>query len=422
MKKIIWGVHSGKPSITEYLINRYRDGVLFVVDKNLGGGELLGKAILEPSRIRDYAPGEVQVIIATERHIGEIKEQARAYGHEAVSVKEDLEEEYTSFRLSGFPQDEAGFTPRILSINFTEECNLRCVWCYFHGVAGRAVNTVGGEGRRDISDEALARILESVRTIPSIRVLQYSTAGELFTNNQWFERVSAVLDAMPNIEEFILTTNGMLLNEENVGKLTSLKVPHITLNVSIDGLSPAETEKYRVGSSYERIKKNLRALYSKVKDSGRWTITLQSYHPLRKDEDPSAPFKPKYLLNDFPDLPCGVGIVFPPRLPEECGRDGYFAEYGMESILMERYKGELLCPIPFEQIYFDCMGNMRMCPCGQFSREIIIGKAGGNALETWRSSAIMQRVRDDLSHFKPSPHCGHCPSQDSQKTYYLKYI
>lgn len=275
MNIVIWGVNSSRPSMTEYLVRHYFDDVLFVVDNNeiLWGNNFLGKKIVGPLKIQEYDPENVKVIIATYAYIDEITQQAQLLGYQAISFVRDMKEEYSRFRLSVFTKDASGYLPKILHINFTEDCNLQCVWCYFHGIAGRPVNISNGCSH-NITDETLTKVINSVRDIHSIDTICYATAGELFMNKRWFEQISYVLREMPSIKEFILTTNGMLLTEENIQKLMELSILKIKVNVSIDGDSPEETEKYRIHSSYEKIKRNVRRLISLTKNSDKIDIAI----------------------------------------------------------------------------------------------------------------------------------------------------
>jgi len=424
MNIIIWGVNSTRPSMTEYLIKKHPDEVLFIISNNPAswGKHVLGKKVIGPSVLEEYSCDRVKVIIATYKHIEEIKAQALTYGHNAVSFVWDMKEEYSGYLLQNCSRDKNGYTPRHLHINFTEECNLSCIWCYFHGLAGREVNpnppSSGGKAKH-ISDTVLKDIVNSVRDIHSVDTLCFATAGELFVNKRWFEQVSFVLKELPQIKTFILTTNGMLLHEKNIQKLIDLNVAKIQLHISIDGNSPQETEEYRVNSSYDTIRQNLMLLQSKIDCGGKFSVDIQSRHPLdvQKGERPDSPISPKYLAEDFPNFTCGTGIVIVPDLDKaDC-----FADYGLKPTVFHRkdHSVRMLCRDPFESIYFDYLGNMRMCACGQFSEQIIIGKAGDHCLDVWQNNKILQEVRRQFEKFEPSPYCGHCTMQNLKQLHYL---
>lgn len=416
MNIVIWGVNSSKPSMTEYLVQRYFDDVLFVVDNNksLWDNDFLGKKIVSPLKIQDYDPKNTKIIIATYFYIDEIIEQARLLGYQAISFVRDMKEEYSQYRLSIFAKDTDGrYIPKVLHINFTEECNLQCVWCYFHGIAGRPVNKSNG-GFRDITDETLAKIMNSVRNIHSIDMLCYATAGELFMNKRWFEQVSYVLREMPSIKKFKLTTNGMLLTEENIRKLMRLRVSKFEITISIDGNSPEETEKYRINSSYERIKQNVHRLISLTENSDKFDIGIECYQPYKVGMNPNQSVFPQYLRDDFPNQRHGSGYVVTPNLSNK-----NFEEYGLKSACIKRDVGKLLCHMPFEGIYFDCLGNMRMCACGQFSGQLVIGQCDEDALDVWQNSEIMRTVRQKLGNFESCEYCGHCFWQNFDTINYL---
>lgn len=420
MDTIVWGVNSDRPSMTEYLIRHNFEDILFIVDNNpaLWGTKLLGKEIASPERVHCFASGSVKIIIATRNHIDTIREQARNYGHDAVSFVRDMKTEYAKFILEdihGAVKDETGYLPKMLHINFTEVCNLRCIWCYFHGLAGKEVNDHSScTSLHEISMETLAEIVNNIREIHSIETLCYATAGELFMSKNWFEQVSYVLSELPQIQSFILTTNGMLLNEKNIEKLFKLAVPQIALNISIDGNSPEETERYRVNSSYNKIKQNIQLLQSRIKGGNKIKLYIQSRHPLQRNENPFSPYIPQYLRNDFPDIPCSAAIVATPDLENIC-----FSEYGLESKGFSRNSKNYLCQAPFMELYFDYLGNMRMCPCGQFSHQIKIGDTGRNCIETWQNSEVLQTVRQQFLNFESCKYCGHCPSQNIDMVHYL---
>lgn len=366
-----------------------------------------GVQVIPPAQI----PEDAAIVVASNYYLEIIHglDPAHAEERQLYVLREGQVMEFRELK------NERGYLPQMLSINFTEECNLRCVWCYFHGISGREINNIKPGHMRNISDETLAAIIDSVRGIRSIHTLVYATAGELFMNRRWFEQVSTVLRELPNIKKFILTTNGMMLDEANAEKLIKLNVDQIEVNFSIDGDSPQETEKYRVNSSYDKIRENIYRIQSRTKDSGKFTFCLQSYHPLQKGETPERPHVPDYLQKDFPGMHIGYGIVVTPDLE----RDD-FSAYQLKSVAIHRkLKIDRACYDPFENMYFDCLGNMRMCACGQFSHQLIIGKAGENCLDQWQNSEIMTEVRQKLLALEPCRYCGHCTMQNIDPVHYL---
>ena len=184
--------------------------------------------------------------------------------------------------------------PRVLRIEPAAKCNLACSHC-----PTGTVDMVRGLMKNETFERALAEIEEN---IASIKVVVFYHGGEPLLNKSFYSMVSRVRELSNDL--FIKTvTNGMLLNEKNISKF--LKCGLNEIEISLDGLSPTESEEVRVKSNSKKIIENVKQLIvARDQTASSLKINVTTTQFLRskteaKDPEKLIPNTPKWLRDEF---------------------------------------------------------------------------------------------------------------------------
>lgn len=145
--------------------------------------------------------------------------------------------------------------PSRVTLSDSGACNLKCIMC------GSGRNYRGED--KDVS----MRTMEEVEKIlPGLRQIRLTGDGDPFfrkDTREFLERFDPA--RYPNLE-FILLTNGIMLNRKMWDRIKHNNIGEIW--VSIDAAAKETYEKIRVGGRWETLMENLR-LISEIRKSGR---------------------------------------------------------------------------------------------------------------------------------------------------------
>jgi len=157
---------------------------------------------------------------------------ARRKEENSLLLREDLARRATEFR--GLPE--------VVALHTTERCNLRCVMC------PRAL----GQGKLQLSRDRMAAVCDEL--FPTAKKVALSgAAGEPLLSD-----FDLVLErALAHGVRVDVVTNGTELTEA-LYRTAAPAFDHV--NVSIDSHLPDVYERIRVGSRFERVDRNLRAI------------------------------------------------------------------------------------------------------------------------------------------------------------------
>jgi MoaA/NifB/PqqE/SkfB family radical SAM enzyme len=154
------------------------------------------------------------------------------------SLADPITSVYTSPRF-------LGTAPLKVYFDFTNRCNLSCRHCITS--SSPHVDTTG-----ELSPE---RIISLVNEMAQLGVLELATGGgEPLFHPHWTVLLESVTNAGMNL---IVTTNGLLLTKEAVGKLK--RIGPLEIRVSFDG-GPALHEHVRGANTYRRALRGLERL------------------------------------------------------------------------------------------------------------------------------------------------------------------
>lgn len=134
--------------------------------------------------------------------------------------------------------------PKILYIETTNRCNLRCKGCIIY--------RGNWEPERDISLEELIRISDQ---LPDLEQVYLHGIGEPLLNNE----LSEIIQHLKNRSVYVLfNSNGVLLNNKRRQELINTELDE--LRISLDAASSAGYKKIRNSDQFEQIVENLKSL------------------------------------------------------------------------------------------------------------------------------------------------------------------
>jgi molybdenum cofactor biosynthesis enzyme MoaA len=165
--------------------------------------------------------------------------------------------------------------PRLVSIETTNRCNAKCVFCPNRSLARE---------RAVMSDGLFQKILEDCRRFP-LKAIEPFLNGEPFMDPRLIERLEMIRRMLPQTA-VSLYSNGSLMTPDKIDRLVGLGVEHLI--ISVNTIDP---EKYRqtTGLDFEKTKANLDYLTDPVRRSSvarriTFRITRQSDTTLAEQE------------------------------------------------------------------------------------------------------------------------------------------
>ena len=416
-KKIVFGAIDTYKSVTKYFMEKYDIAYIIDNDRNKQGKDFYGVKIYPVEKLLEEKKDEVDILIAVQSAKKEITAQLESFGFVKdkdffffyETYEKDTLFDYIYWR--NVKMENGKYVPTSLHLELSGVCNLKCTYCPYHGFA----NIKDGH-RKLMSWEMLIKIAEQVKRIPSIETLDVSGHGEIFLNRNWFEMLEYLWQETA-IKNLVIYTNGMLLTEENVQKLANLKYESITLEVSIDGLSPEENNVYRKRSDYEIVKKNLEYALN-VLSNDRFTKMITNSYVIEKEELERADYQinyydltmplPEYLVKDFGNQ-VTIGTQPTNIIPNKNGELPQKSQ-GIEFVRVStRYNG--CCIYLFNCIAIDCEGNMRFCACAWGSLQSYANVMQcENLLFEFQNNKEMQLAREQKLNRIDSAACKNCPN------------
>lgn len=334
---------------------------------------------------------ELVVVITTNRHIEEMENQIRSYGvtdyYVAVRDIDEFKNPEDIASFSGIKTDNP--MPTILNLELSGVCNLRCIYCPFHGF----LNLKKDKGL--MTWGILNKILDQLSMFETFETLSVVGAGELFLHPEWYEMTCCIIERL-GVSKLIIYTNGMLLNKENVYKIKKIKNVNIELEVSIDGENPSECDLYRVGSSYDNIRENVKFAEKELCGEGTVRITIfnlcladdQSLkddgYIIDQNNDP-----PSFLKEDFPNLHI---VSRKPNL--DFGIKGIIP--GFKKVKIQKKPPYPYCWNTFNRMAINYRGGLLRCSCGRAGIKEIANVMEDDILQIWKTDVMMEKAREHI--------------------------
>lgn len=417
---VLFGAGSGH--ILSYFLEKYPQKIVGIIDndKNKWGkiknvvvdGKNISYEIKSPDYLKEL-PDDFKIIITTYKFIDEIGKQLNELGYNGrwmSALREIAEFNAYEFRLFEKKIDPNKPVLKQLCLEITNYCNCRCIYCPYHGVQNLK------RGNRGAMDwKVIKAITESCKNIPSLEAVNASINGEIFMHPEWDLMIQYIVDNT-QIKEVVLYTNGMLLSKKNIDKLLNIRAERVSLVVSIDGKSPEENDRYRIGDNYVRIKENIYALTRKrnkaksnleIVITNNYTLTEQEYKDNCKKEWPFRIETPEFLQRDFPQISSTSHRTF---VYKSKYREDTFGDLKYEKLSWpDNYFNR--CTNLYTDICVLWNGDIQICSCGAACMESPIGNViNDDILDVFIENPRFNEYRKLIFEGKEKPKmCDGCP-------------
>jgi radical SAM protein with 4Fe4S-binding SPASM domain len=274
------------------------------------------------------------------------------------------------YRVEGFQR---------IRIEVASVCNLRCVYC----PTGTSYHYPGVY--RGIMDlDMFLKVVEQIREVKTLHTAYLYLGGEPLLNKNLAIMCRALKEAT-YITDLSFITNAMLITEDFCKSLEGSGVDRIT--VSIDGRSPEENDRYRVGAKYEKIRDNVLML-KKYADMYGIKIIIGNIIIPNKDELDRKPETPEYLKRDFPGI--HVATYYANTWPGL--KDEYIEKEGLKVYTPFLH---YLCYNPFYEVDVRVNGDVVMC-CNDLLSEYVMGNIKDNTLMEIFNNDKYREVRKNM--------------------------
>jgi sulfatase maturation enzyme AslB (radical SAM superfamily) len=271
--------------------------------------------------------------------------------------------------------------PTHIRIETASACNLRCQHCTT-GVAYKSTD------RRVMSMEMFERVLDQVRTLTTIRTAIMYLGGEPLLNKHHATMCQRV-KAETQITTVKFVTNAMLLTEKWCDEIAAANVDGI--HISIDGRSPEENDRIRVGASYETIRDNVRMLEKRLREAGCQTRIMLANTIFRRPDDLMRPTVPEFIRRDFPGIKVssGYAMVWPGMTAQDTTLD---------DLQVYQEKPRRFCDHPFYDLAVRANGDIILCCYDISGRQVMGNVMKDDLLELYQSERYVQIRRAMLRH------------------------
>lgn len=181
--------------------------------------------------------------------------------------------------------------PEVVRIEPASICNLKCIHC---------PTGIGKSKDRGVMSEKTFRIILRNLKKLKIRVVVMYHGGEPFLNKRIFEWISTIKSIGVGLTKVV--TNGILLKDDMLIRIVESGLDSIEF--SIDGQSPEENNRIRIGSNYYQVANTIKKLIriKEEKSSNKPAIFIcntQFIDSQKKFPTARYPSTPEFILNDF---------------------------------------------------------------------------------------------------------------------------
>lgn len=277
--------------------------------------------------------------------------------------------------------------PRVVAIELTNVCNLRCTYC-------DAQQRAQMRPRGYMAESTLRNVVSQVRELRVQRV-RFIGAGEATMHPQFARLVRLAAGCAPVVT---VTTNGQLLSEDNCAALTESAD---IVEVSVDSDHAAAYERLRVGAKFPTLLRNLERLRNTAA-SRNARLLLHIRLMIRPSDQQQAPRLTKFWQ--------GRGdTVSTQRINDYSLAGGDMFPASSDPHLFRR------CPAPFKLLDVNWNGDVPLCDSSALQAKdpagVILGNVDVTPLkEIWICDLMKQYRRGHRQReFGLAPLCQGCP-------------
>lgn len=189
------------------------------------------------------------------------------------------------------------FYPTIVTLELTNECNLRCKHCYAYA---------GERLENELTYEEIKRLLRALHDAGTMEI--ELSGGEPLLRPDLMK----IINAAQSLDfEITLITNGILIKKETAKKLSDFSIKHV--QISLDGLKEAH-EYIRGKGTFESTVRAIKELRDEdIKVAVRTTATKKSLNDINGIVDLAVQLG-VYRFGFFRFFPAGRGMAYKEEL------------------------------------------------------------------------------------------------------------
>lgn len=259
--------------------------------------------------------------------------------------------------------------PALVSVEFTNFCNLRCVYC---------TSPLGLRPRGFMTRETFGRFLQGVKGLGVSRVRVVGN-GEPTLHPEFSSFIRALCRVVPYVS---VLTNGQWKRSTKVIE-TQLDSPVSLIEISVDGGDRETYERSRLGGSFDRLVENLAELKAVKQSRGSRTLTN-----IRLMLRPSERHEEKELRAFWKEY---ADTVMPQYVMRR-----KFLDYGEDVYIPAQFRDQSYpkCSSPFKSLEVNWNGDVPLCSLSaqqMGAPGLILGNVRSDALEDlWRRGTMRQ--------------------------------
>ncbi len=274
--------------------------------------------------------------------------------------------------------------PRIVKLELTSRCNLRCKMCLFHGEMYRAYAppyvpaSQAGDMNITLFEEAIDECAAWQQRLPFEVMIFGANRGEALLHPQFMRALHYVKGQGLG---FYLTTNGTVLDEKLSGQLLDAGINQI--NVSIDGLDRDVVSRIRLGSEKYDVSENIKNLL-KLRNSvpSKKTIIALCLTKQPENEGMIEAFVAEWI-DQVDVVMIQTNNIYDPQ------RKAKVYDYKFATIAKQNRQ---LCPAVFG-IDVEWDGNTWLCPAACQTEEVLLGRLQDSPIYAMYNSEKARRIR-----------------------------
>lgn len=252
-------------------------------------------------------------------------------------------------------------TAPTLSLEFTNNCNLKCPYC----TSPKKLRDVGY-----MSDKTFNNLLKSLHEC-KVKLIGICGNGEPTIHPNFGNLITELKKVTPVLS---LTSNGQFIKDNIIEYIINSKVD--VINISVDSMFKENYEKMRPGGKFEKLIKNLKELKSmKEKCKSKLYINIRV---MISPEDRSIENKIINFWKEYGDMVSKQYIAVINTL----GVSNDFANRFSVDNKAGRYPR---CTLPFKQLDVHWNGNVPLCTYS----EMQTGKPGGYKIGNINEMSLM---------------------------------
>ncbi|MCK5110909.1 MAG: radical SAM protein [Arcobacteraceae bacterium] len=289
--------------------------------------------------------------------------------------------------MQSFFNDKEFMPPKLVTVEPISSCNLTCLMCPTY---------LTDKNKSMLEFNIFKKIVEEAKDFQEFFVFQGT--GEPFLNPQLFDMIQYAKEN--GIKNISVSTNGTLLNDNNIEKILDIKTSPNFLQISIDGHNKELFEKYRRGASYEKVKNGLKKLFLMRKEKDFEDKIEISINTLLSNELDLELFLEEW--GEYVD-----DITIGPML-DQASQKNDEADY-KEAVQTVNKKEYISCPKPYEILTILANGKISHCQ-HDFHNIHIKGDMmkGDKLLKTWRNNEYNKLREKHINYQAEETSCNGC--------------